>query len=90
MKKRNGETPLLYAVGGQRDVHVNIVRLLLDFGADTTVKNSYGKTAVDSAKDVRIRDLLLNSGGSDGGEKKGGFSKRHKKLRRRRTVKLHQ
>ena len=88
-KNRSGDTPLIYAVR-KRDfdvnIIVNIVRLLLDFGADTTAKSEYGKTAVDYAKDYRIRDLLLGVGG----EKKGGFSKRHKKLRRRRTVKLHQ
>ena len=84
VKDSSGYTPLLYAL--QQNVDVNIVRLLLDFGADTTAKSRFGKTAVDYANDVRIRDLLLGVGG----EKKGGFSKRHKKLRRRRTVKLHQ
>ena len=54
-----GCTPLHYAVlADDRD----IVRLLLDAGADPLRPNDYGRTPLDYARDPRIKALLRESG----------------------------
>ena len=54
-----GCTPLHYAVlADDRD----IVRLLLDAGADPLRPNDYGRTPLDYARDPRIKALLKESG----------------------------
>lgn len=61
-----GMTPLMMAVvGGHRDV----VSILLDAGADTTIRNRSGETALDEAVKGEITDivdLLRNTGVSAG------------------------
>ncbi|XP_046452784.1 putative ankyrin repeat protein RF_0381 [Daphnia pulex] len=57
---QDGETPLFFAI---RANNVNWVRLLLEKGADPTIRNNIGLTpfhvAVDNAKDFEILNLLL-------------------------------
>jgi hypothetical protein len=56
-----GETPLMKAAGRGRG-HTEIVRLLLERGADVTVKKKSGKTVLPyAAGNCEIKDLL--SGG---------------------------
>ncbi len=62
----NGETPLLVAI---RANYVNVVRNLLENGADPTVRDEYGYTpfhvAVMYDTDCNILNLLLESGKVD-------------------------
>jgi ankyrin repeat protein len=57
---QDGKTPLFFAI---RANNVNWVRLLLEKGADPTIRNNIGLTpfhvAVDNAKDFEILNLLL-------------------------------
>ena len=50
-----GTTPLIYAVKGDNE---ELVTLLLKAGADVTVKDAEGKTALDYADVDKIRELL--------------------------------
>jgi ankyrin repeat protein len=40
--------------------HIEIVRLLLETGADGSIKNKKGQTALDLAQSQEIRDLILS------------------------------
>jgi ankyrin repeat protein len=40
--------------------HSEVVKLLLDKGASTSLKNKFGKTAVDVAANEEIKILLTN------------------------------
>ncbi len=51
----NGTTPLMMAARGG---HVSTVKLLLDNGADLTVKNQIGLTALDFAKTYKEPDVV--------------------------------
>ena len=51
----NGLTPLHYAAGNGK---VEIVKLLLLKGADTTMKDKKGNTVVDYAKQFRKTDVV--------------------------------
>ena len=74
-----------------RDGKVEVVKQLLDFGANKNAMGKRGETPLTLAKDKRndeVVELLQNSGTSGGGDKKGGFSKRHRDMsKHRRTVK---
>ena len=48
-------TPIM---GAAMNGHVSTVQLLLKHGADTTLRNSYGETAKDLAKEEAIKQLL--------------------------------
>ena len=53
----DGRTPLMWAV---EKGHEGIIRLLLEKGADPTIKNAETKTAVDLARDqIRKREKIL-------------------------------
>ena len=52
---KDGVTPLIYAVKGDNE---ELVTLLLKAGADVTVKDATGKTALDYADEDKIRELL--------------------------------
>jgi ankyrin repeat protein len=51
----NGHTALMNAVKQQ---NVKCVKILLDAGADTSLKNNDGQTAYDMAKETNNRDLI--------------------------------
>lgn len=53
---KNGDTVLMRAVQGEGDVE--IVKSLLSHGADTTLKNKEGKTALELTTNPKIRELL--------------------------------
>src|SRR5579863_4229841 len=50
----NGTTPLMMAARGN---HITTVKVLLDAGADPTVKNQLGLTALDFAKQYHAKDV---------------------------------
>ena len=51
-----GNTGLMYAVHFKKK---DVVRFLMNFGADTTLRNNHNETAVDIAKnDKELRDLI--------------------------------
>ena len=54
----DGLTPLMIAAAAQRDDAVAIVRALLGAGADSTLTDNQGRTAMDHAHHDRVRDLL--------------------------------
>jgi len=64
--KRSGSTALHRAVtstgapetAGKRDEASQIIKTLLKFGADPSIKNKNGKTPVDYVKDDTVRELL--------------------------------
>ena len=64
--RRSGSTPLHRAVtstgapgtAGRKDEACEIIELLLQFGADVTIKNKNGKTPLDYVVDKQIRSLL--------------------------------
>lgn len=52
----SGNTPLHYlALGGLEEG----LKILLEWGANASVRNMYGETAIELAKDLRIRELLV-------------------------------
>ena len=70
VKNKNGETPLLCAIkstDGQRP-SMDITELLLEYKADVTCRDMWGKTALYYAtnhKNSRIIELLLNAGAEE-------------------------
>jgi uncharacterized protein len=64
--RRNGSTPLHRAVtqtgapgtAGQQAVALDIIRLLLNAGADPSIANKSGKKPADYARDATIRSLF--------------------------------
>ena len=50
----NGTTPLMMAARGN---HITTVKVLLDAGADPTIKNQLGLTALDFAKQYHAKDV---------------------------------
>jgi uncharacterized protein len=64
--KRSGSTALHRAVtstgapgtAGKREEAIQIIKTLLKFGADSSIKNKNGKTPIDYAKDLAVRRLL--------------------------------
>ena len=73
MKNKSGSTPFHLAVqntgrgGTGADIAIEaqrqIVRTFLATGVKTTLKNGAGKTVVDCARSVWIREMLSESGG---------------------------
>ncbi|MDB5775051.1 MAG: hypothetical protein JWP38_1184 [Herbaspirillum sp.] len=51
----NGTTPIMMAAGGG---HILTVKLLLDEGADATLKNREGMTAIDFARKAGYKDIV--------------------------------
>ena len=41
---------------------LEMVKLLIEIGADVNIKNNYGKTALDLAKTKEIKELLKKAG----------------------------
>jgi tankyrase len=64
--KRSGSTPLHRAVtstgapatAGKQDEAREIIKILLKFGADPTIKNKVGKKPADYVRDDSLRELL--------------------------------
>ena len=56
--QKDGSTPLHVASFYGQDL---IVKLLIDYGADITIKNKYGNLASDEAKNIQIKSIILNS-----------------------------
>ena len=64
--KRSGSTPLHRAVtstgapgtGGKVEERLRVIRLLLDAGADRSIKNRQGKVPLDYVRDKAAHDLL--------------------------------
>jgi ankyrin repeat protein len=57
-----GEFPLLYATGGG---HVDVVKILIEYGAKVNWKNHYGRTALVTAREEgykEIEKMLINAG----------------------------
>jgi ankyrin repeat protein len=63
-----GWTPLMYAVllhkqdrNGDKDQFLKRIKILLEHGADTNMKNKLGETAYNISSNGKISDLLLES-----------------------------
>ena len=56
--QKDGSTPLHGASFYGQDL---IVKLLIDYGADITIKNKFGNLASDEAKNNQIKSTILNS-----------------------------
>lgn len=54
----HGETALHLAAG---EGHADVVKVLLDRGADTSIKDLYGKTAAEYANTSLIKGLLSSA-----------------------------
>nr|WP_295781642.1 ankyrin repeat domain-containing protein [Rhodoferax sp.] len=66
----NGSTPLMMAARyGTNDA----VKLLIDAGADPTLKNAKGLTAIDFARQVQRDDTVLLIAAGVRGQRKGGW-----------------
>ena len=65
---RNG-TMLMIAVGKG---DIDVVKLLIDYGADLNLKDNEGKTALMLAKDPAIAKLLIDSGANVNSHDKNG------------------
>ncbi|MGE0207195.1 MAG: ankyrin repeat domain-containing protein [Candidatus Babeliales bacterium] len=59
---KNGDTPFIAAVRCRR---INIIELLIQYGADQSIKNNKGKTALDLAKTKKIKNILLKQKDGD-------------------------
>jgi uncharacterized protein len=68
--RRSGSTPLHRAVtstgapgtAGRNEEARQIIKLLLEYGADPSIKNRNGRTAADYVVDPEIRALLAETG----------------------------
>ncbi|KAF8851496.1 hypothetical protein BDZ45DRAFT_679071 [Acephala macrosclerotiorum] len=50
---------MMTAVVEGGDEGVEVVRSLLERGADTSIKDVYGKLAVEYAEDEKVKELLM-------------------------------
>ena len=57
VKNSDGQTPLHYALKN-RAPDIKIIELLLQYGADPTIKDKKGKTPADITDDLKIKELL--------------------------------
>ena len=55
MRDANGETPLFYAVRGEK---FDNCRFLIEEGADTSIQNNEGKTAYDVAVELGYKEEI--------------------------------
>ena len=55
---KNGSTPLHLAAAGHNQGHPDVLRLLLDHGADAQARNLYGETASDVARGPRQQEIV--------------------------------
>ena len=61
MQEENGATLLIYTAKNARlsaDVRTEMIKLLLDKGADKKLKDKNGKTALDWAKERKIAEAV--------------------------------
>ena len=55
IQNRKGETALMIAVSNQ---YINIVIYLIEKGADVTIRNNNGKTALDIAREKNFDKIV--------------------------------
>jgi len=56
--KDKGKTALMYACGADSGSNIDVVRILLSAGADPSIKDKAGKTALDWAESKKLTNVV--------------------------------